>query len=77
MDKETIKEVIESSLKGSTAVVDGSEGKYTATIVYKGFDGLNTVKRHKVVYNFLNSYIQSGELHAISLKTFASEEEKT
>jgi acid stress-induced BolA-like protein IbaG/YrbA len=46
-------------------------------IVYEGFDGLNTVKRHKVVYNSLNSYIQSGELHAISLKTFASEEEKT
>jgi acid stress-induced BolA-like protein IbaG/YrbA len=31
MDKETIKEVIEGSLKGSTAVVDGSEGKYTAS----------------------------------------------
>lgn len=77
MDKETIKEIIESSLKGSTVVVDGSEGKYTAAIVYEGFDGLNTVKRHKVVYNSLNSYIQSGELHAISLKTFASEEEKT
>ena len=76
MDKETIKKIIESSLKGSTAVVDCSEGKYTATIVYEGFDGLNTVKRHKVVYSSLNSYIQSGELHAISLKTFASEEEK-
>tara|TARA_B100001059_G_C17619256_1_gene468631 strand:- start:36 stop:269 length:234 start_codon:yes stop_codon:yes gene_type:complete len=77
MDKNKIKEIIESSLDGSSAIVDGGEGKYNATIVYKGFDGLNTVKRHKVVYNSLNSYIQSGELHAISLKTFSSEEEKT
>ena len=30
MDKFKIKEIIESSLKGSTVNVDGSEGKYTA-----------------------------------------------
>ena len=35
MDKFKIKEIIESSLKGLIANVDGSEGKYTATIIYE------------------------------------------
>ena len=75
MDKDKIKEIIENTLQGSSAEVDGSEGKFTANIVYEGFKDLNTIKRHKLVYNSLDSYIKSGELHAISLKTFASKDE--
>ena len=69
MDKFTIKEIIESSLKGSTANVDGSEGKYT--------DNLNTVGRHKIVYKALDEYIKSGELHAISMETLTTNENKS
>ena len=75
MDKGKIKEIIEETLQGSFAEIEGSEGKYTASIIYKGFEGLNTVKRHQLVYSSLDSYIKSGELHAISLKTFASKDE--
>ena len=75
MDKDKIKEIIENTLQGSSAEVDGSEGKFTANIVYGGVKDLNTIKRHKLVYNSLDSYIKSGELHAISLKTFASKDE--
>ena len=65
----------ENTLQGSSAEVDGSEGKFTANIVYEGFKDLNTIKRHKLVYNSLDSYIKSGELHAISLKTYANTDE--
>ena len=75
MDKSKIKEMIEETLQGSSAEIDGGEGKYTAIIIYKGFEDLNTVKRHQLVYSSLDSYIKSGELHAISLKTFASKDE--
>tara|TARA_B100001175_G_scaffold293662_1_gene280335 strand:+ start:137 stop:370 length:234 start_codon:yes stop_codon:yes gene_type:complete len=75
MDKGKIKEIIEETLKGSFVEIEGGEGKYTASIIYDGFEGLNTVKRHKLVYSSLDSYIKSGELHAISLKTFASKDE--
>lgn len=74
MDTNKIKEIIEKSLAGSEASVSGSEGKFIANIIYDGFKGLNIVNRHKVVYNVLDSYIKSGELHAISLKTHTSEE---
>tara|TARA_B100000795_G_scaffold23005_1_gene15431 strand:- start:335 stop:568 length:234 start_codon:yes stop_codon:yes gene_type:complete len=76
MDTSQIKELIELSLKGSSAEVGGSEGKYTANIVFEGFSELNTVNRHKLVYAALDSYIKSGELHAISLKTHTKEEIK-
>ena len=75
MNKDKIKEIIENTFQGSYAEVDGSEGKFTANIVYEGFKDLNTIKRHKLVYNSLDSYIKSGELHAISLKTYANTDE--
>ena len=68
MDKDKIKEIIENTLQGSSAEVDGSEGKFTANIIYEGFKDLNTIKRHKLVYNSLDSYIKSGELHAIMVQ---------
>ena len=75
MDKDKIKQVIENALIGSSAEIDGSEGKFTANIIYEGFEGLNTIKRHKLVYSSLDSYIKSGELHAISLKTYANKDD--
>ena len=77
MDKKEIKEILEKALEGSSADVDGSEGKFSANIVFDGFNGLNTIKRHKMVYNCLDSFIKSGELHAISLKTFTHGENKS
>ena len=77
MDKKEIKEIIDKALEGSSADVDGSEGKFSANIVFDGFNGLNTIKRHKMVYNCLDSFIKSGELHAISLKTFTHGENKS
>ena len=74
MDTDKIKNIIESSLEGSSAEVDGGEGKYSANIIFDGFRDLNTVSRHKIVYSALDAYIKSGELHAISLKTHTKEE---
>jgi len=76
MDIKKIKDIIESSLEGSIAHVEGDQGKYSANIIYEGFNGLSTINRHKLVYNSLDDFIKSGELHAISLKTYTSEEVK-
>ena len=77
MDKFKIKKIIESSLEGSLVNVDGSEGKFSAKIIFDGFDNLNTVGRHKIVYKALDEYIKSGELHAISLETLTNSENKS
>jgi len=74
MNKEKIKEILESSFDESSVAVDGGEGKYNAKIIYDGFVGMNTIERHKKIYSVLDSYIKSGELHAISLQTYTSDE---
>ena len=50
MNKENIKEILESSFDKSSVEVDGSEGKYNAKIIYDGFEGMNTIERHKKTY---------------------------
>lgn len=77
MNTDKIKDLIESTLEGSSAEVSGGEGKYSANIIFDGFKDLNTISRHKIVYGALDEYIKSGELHAISLKTYTNEEEKS
>ena len=60
MDKFTIKEIIESSLKVQLQMLMDLK-KYTAEIIFDGFDNLTSVGRHKIVYkHWMN--IKSGEL---------------
>ena len=55
-------------------VIAQNPGADSASVIFDGFEGLTTVNRHKIVYSALDSYIKSGELHAISLKTLTFEE---
>ncbi len=45
----------------------------TITIVSSQFEGLNLIKRHKLIYSVLNDAMQSS-LHALCLKTYTAEE---
>ena len=38
------------------------------------FEGLNLVKQHQLVYGSVNAVMTSGDLHALTLKTFTPEE---
>jgi acid stress-induced BolA-like protein IbaG/YrbA len=62
-----IKQLLEAALSGAEIEVLGGEGKYQVTIVSPVFDGLNRVKRQQNVYKVLNSHIQSGAIHAVSM----------
>ena len=54
--------------------LDGDGYKFEATVVSNGFEGANTLARHKKVYAALDSYIKSGELHALSIKAYSPSE---
>lgn len=51
----------------------GDNNHYELIISSSKFKGMNIVAQHRLVYDVLNSYLKSGELHAISLKTKARE----
>ncbi|MGD1855913.1 MAG: BolA family protein [Leptolyngbyaceae cyanobacterium] len=52
----------------------GTQDHYQATIVSTSFEGLNLIKQHQLVYGSVNAAMASGDLHALTLKTFTPDE---
>ena len=48
---------------------DGEDCNSKVLIVSEKFEGLNALQRHKLVLGALKDHFQSGELHALSLRT--------
>ena len=67
MKPEHIEQLIASQMSDTKVSVTGGEGKYVATVTSNAFEGLNTLKRHKLVYACVNEQITSGELHALTI----------
>jgi len=69
-----IKAMIEQDIAGAEAEVEGEDGvHFTARIVYDGFQGLNAVKRHQLVYKALGEHMGQA-IHALSIQTYTREE---
>ncbi len=77
MTVDEIKNLIEAGIPNSKVIVTGAEGKYEATVISDQFDGMSMVKEHQLVYSTVKSQIASGELHALTIKTFTIEEWNT
>jgi len=54
--------------------VTGDGSKFEAHVVSDNFDGLSTIKRHKLVYAALDEHIKSGAIHALSIKAYTPAE---
>ena len=74
MDPNKIKEIIEQGMNTELVQVGGEGGKYEATIVSKTFEGVSMLNQHKMVYPLLNDYIKSGEIHALTIKSYTPEQ---
>jgi acid stress-induced BolA-like protein IbaG/YrbA len=48
---------------------EGEDCNSKVLIVSKEFEGLTTLKRHKLVLSMLKEHFKTGELHALSLNT--------
>lgn len=77
MTKEQLKERLESSLNNCTADVQSDDNvHFSATIIAEEFNDIKSkVKRQQLVYSKINEFILSGELHALSMKTIATNEQ--
>lgn len=75
MNPDIIKRLIETSLKDSTAIIQGDDGQhFTAVVISPSFAGKNRIQKQQMVYSTLESHIKDGSLHAFSFKTFTPEE---
>ena len=76
----TVKDIenkIVESFPGSTVEVrdlTGTEDHYQALVVSPAFEGKTMIQQHRMVKAIFDEKIQSGELHALSLKTYSPQE---
>lgn len=75
MTPEKIHAILQQHLDNANIQVQGDGHHFEAKITSSAFAGLNRVKRQQLIYQILNPWISSGELHAISLKTLTPEEQ--
>ena len=77
MMKDVITKILSEGIKYDRLTVEGSESKYEVQIVSDIFDDKSTIQRHKIIYALLDSYIKTGEIHALTIKAMTpSESEK-
>ena len=74
MDRDTIRQLIESELPGCEAVVEGDDGvHFAARVVSVQFVGKSTLERHRMVYAALGERMGT-DIHALSIKAITPDE---
>lgn len=74
MNPDAIKQRIVADLPGCEVSVSGDGSHFEAIVVGEVFAGLTPVKKQQLVYASVHDLITSGELHALSIKTYTPEE---
>ncbi|WP_301103189.1 BolA family protein [Propionivibrio sp.] len=74
MNPEQIKKIIAEGLSCEGLHVEGDGEHFEAILVSSAFAGKSRVQRQQLVNAILRPYFDSGELHALSMKTLTPEE---
>ncbi|WP_148254648.1 BolA family protein [Aidingimonas lacisalsi] len=65
-----VKALLESRIEGCEFHIQGEGCNFQVVAIGDVFEGLSPVKRQQLIYGALSEEIASGELHALSLKTY-------
>lgn len=79
LETEAIRGRILAALPGSEVEVRDTTGTgdhFEARVVSPDFTGKTMVQQHQLVYAPLQDWLQTGELHALALKTYSPEQWK-
>lgn len=74
MTEEEVKALLVAAIPDAEIQVQGEGNKYTVTVVTDRFAGMRPVAKQQLIYGPLNAHIASGEIHAVSMRTFTQEE---
>ena len=69
MTTEELQSIIAAGLSCEHLEVSGDGSHWYATIVSSAFEGLGRIQRHHRAYATVGNRIQTGEVHALSMKT--------
>ena len=74
MELQEIESVLREALSLSFVNVQGDGSHFQVIAVGDCFDGATRIKRQKMIYGPLQEHISSGEMHALTIKTFTEEQ---
>ena len=75
MDAIIIRELIEQGLPGARVEVLGADGvHFEALVVSESFRGKLPLARHRMVYATLGDRMDTGEIHALALRTLTPDQ---
>ena len=74
MEASEVKKCIEAGMPGAEVSVTADGSKYTATVVSAEFEGKTMIAEQKMVYATVNDHIQSGAIHALTIKAYTPDE---
>jgi stress-induced morphogen len=77
MNVSQLKARLETLAPGTEAdVLDmtGTEDHYQARVISPAFEGKMTVEQHRMIFRLVQTEVDSGEVHALTLKTYTPEQ---
>jgi len=74
VNSEQLNQLLTEAFPDCDSKVEGGDGKYLVTVVDDGFAGLNAVKRQQKIYRILNPHIETGAIHAVSMRLYTQDE---
>ena len=74
MTPEAVQAMIQAGLPGCQVTVSGDGSHFDAVVVGEMFAEMSPVKKQQAVYATVMEQITSGELHALSIKTYTPAE---
>jgi stress-induced morphogen len=80
MTPEQLKSRIETLGTGTEAQVmdlTGTLDHYQAVVISPIFQGKMMIEQHRIIFNLVQTEMSSGEIHALTLRTFTPEQYKT
>jgi acid stress-induced BolA-like protein IbaG/YrbA len=74
METSVVEQLIRAGLPDAEVQVTGDGSHFDAVVVSPAFAGLTPIKKQRLVMDTVRTEIASGELHALSIKTFTPEQ---
>ena len=69
MSPEKIREMIQAQLPDAQVTTAGEECNFTIEVTSEAFVGKSPIQRHCMINDIFKPYLESGALHALSIKT--------
>ncbi|MDE0692182.1 MAG: BolA/IbaG family iron-sulfur metabolism protein [Gammaproteobacteria bacterium] len=69
-----LRECVEGAIAGAVVEVAGEGNRFELRVVADAFEGLGRVKRQQAVYAAIREHIQSGAVHAVTIRALTPAE---